>query len=365
MSAHHDHHHHHHHDTSNSQRRLLLALVLTALYAVVEAVGGIWSGSLALVSDAGHMVTDVAALGLALFAQYVARRPASSRNTYGYARAEVLGALINSLLMLAMVGWIGMEAIARLMNPKPVNGVGVMAIAVVGLLVNMISAWLLSGDSHNMNSRAALMHVLGDLLGSVAAILAGLIIWATGWLPIDPLLSLLVVCLIIRSAWTLVLQSSHMLMEGVPAHIDPAEIGNALARQAGVKSVHDLHVWHLGPARIAMSAHVIIDEPTTWPKLLATSQALLSKEFGITHVTLQPVWATVTRRGRVIPLVAAPAPHSSERPREERAAQAQPDREHRDHPHHDHEHHDHEHHDHGRHDHGRHSHGRDVPGRRN
>lgn len=339
MSAHHDHHRHHHHDASSSQRRLLFALVLTALYAVVEAVGGIWSGSLALVSDAGHMVTDVAALGLALFAQYVARRPASSRNTYGYARAEVLGALINSLMMLAMVGWIAMEAIGRLVNPKPVDGVGVMGIAFIGLLVNVISAWLLSGDSHNMNSRAALMHVLGDLLGSVAAILAGLIIWATGWLPIDPLLSLLVVCLIIRSAWTLVLQSSHMLMEGVPAHIDPAEIGNALAKQTGVKSVHDLHVWHLGPARIAMSAHVIIDEPTTWPKLLATSQALLSKEFGITHVTLQPVWATVTRRGKVIPLVAAPVHQPHGQAKDETAARPHQ----HDHHEHDHDAHGHEH----------------------
>jgi len=289
------------------------------------------------------MVTDVAALGLALFAQYVAQRPASSRNTYGYARAEVLGALINSLLMLAMVGWIAMEAIVRLMNPKPVDGIGVMGIAFIGLLVNIVSAWLLAGDSHNMNSRAALMHVLGDLLGSVAAILAGLIIWATGWLPIDPLLSLLVVCLIIRSAWALVLQSSHMLMEGVPAHIDPAQIGNALAKQAGVKSVHDLHIWHLGPARIALSAHVIIDEPTTWPKLLATSQALLSKEFGITHVTLQPVWATVTRRGRVIPLVAAPqAAHGQAK--DEHAAHTHQAHKHPPHEHHD---HDHEHDAHG------------------
>lgn len=315
MSHDHSQHHDHAHSRAASQRRLIFALVLTAGYAVVEALGGLWSGSLALISDAGHMVTDAAALGLAVFAQYIARRPASAKNSYGYARAEVLGALINSLFMLAMVGWIAFEAISRLMHPKPVDGVGVMGIAVIGLLVNIAAAWALSSDSHNMNSRAALMHVIGDLLGSVAAILAGLIIWLTGWLPVDPLLSLLVVCLILRSTWQLVLQSSHMLMEGVPAHIDLSEIGIALAKQHGVKSVHDLHVWHVGPEHIAMSAHLVIDNAEGWPRLLATCQALLAKDFGITHTTMQPVWTTTAPKGRVIPLVEhRPAPSQHNHP---------------------------------------------------
>ncbi|WP_460535140.1 cation diffusion facilitator family transporter [Chitinimonas naiadis] len=299
----HDHHHpHHNHAHHASRRRLLLALLLTAGYAVVEAGGGLWTGSLALLSDAGHMLTDAAALGLALFAQMVARRPASVRNSYGYARAEVLGALINSLLMLAMVGWIAFEAIGRLISPKEVDGGGVMVIAVIGLVVNLLAAWLLSGDSHNMNSRAALMHVLGDLLGSVAAIAAGAIIWATGWKPIDPILSLLVVVLILRSTWALVLQSSHVLMEGVPAHLDLNTVGATLAAQPGVQSVHDLHVWHLGPDRVAMSAHVVIDNPELWPRLLAATQTLLAKEYQIDHVTLQPSWLGQIPQGKVIPL---------------------------------------------------------------
>lgn len=295
---------HAHSHTGASQRRLLFALVLTASYALVEAIGGLWSGSLALLSDAGHMLTDAAALSLAVFAQRVARCPASARNSYGYARAEILGALVNSLLMLAMVGWIAFEALGRLMHPKPVDGLGVMGIAAVGLLINLLAAWLLSADSHNMNSRAALMHVLADLLGSVAAVVAGLVIWATGWLPVDPLLSLLVACLILRSAGQLVLQSSHMLMEGVPAHINLDEIGAALSAQAGVRAVHDLHVWHIGPDSIAMSAHLVIENAHAWPRLLAVCQALLDKEFGIQHVTLQPAWASIP---------ASPAPRTPKR----------------------------------------------------
>lgn len=313
MSHAHDHHHHHH---EASKRRLMLALVFTAGYAFVEAGGGLWAGSLALLSDAGHMVTDAAALGLALFAQVISRRPASARNSYGYARAEILGALINSLFMLAMVGWIAFEAIGRLMHPQPVNGVGVMGIAAIGLAINILCAWVLSGDSHNMNSRAALMHVLGDLLGSVAAIAAGLIIWLTGWAPIDPILSLLVTLLILRSTWALVLQSSHMLMEGVPAHLDLTAIGRSLAKQEGVQSVHDLHVWHLGSQRVALSAHLVITDAGLWPRLLAASQSLLAKDFGIDHVTLQPAWTTPTPKGKVIPLAAIesapPAEHAHE-----------------------------------------------------
>ncbi|MBV8466961.1 MAG: cation transporter [Burkholderiales bacterium] len=331
----HAHGHHHHHHTG-SRRRLLLALLLTAIFAVVEAIGGLWAHSLALLSDAGHMVTDVAALGLAVFAQTIALRPASASNSYGYARAEILGALVNSLLMLAMVGWIAFEAIGRILHPTPVNGLGVMAIGALGFGVNLISAWLLSGDSHNMNSRAALMHVLSDLLGSAAAVAAGVVIWLTGWMPIDPLLSFVVTFLILRSTWSLVLQSSHMLMEGVPAHLDLAAIGRSLAAQTGVKSVHDLHVWHLGSQRVALSAHVVIAEAERWPRLLAGAQSMLANEYGIDHVTLQPAWVAAPPKGKIIPLT-------------EVAAETH-DHDH-GHAHHDHEHHDHDHdhHDHGHH----------------
>lgn len=339
-------HDHAHHAHSASRRRMALALLLTAGYAVVEAGGGLWTGSLALLSDAGHMLTDAAALGLALFAQLVSRRPASARNSYGYARAEILGALVNSLFMLAMVGWIAFEAIGRLMNPKEVDGVGVMGIAAVGLAVNLLAAWLLSGDSHNMNSRAALMHVLGDLLGSVAAIAAGAVIWLTGWKPIDPILSLLVVLLILRSTWALVLQSSHMLMEGVPAHLDLPAIGRTLAAQPGVQSVHDLHVWHLGPERVALSAHLVIDSAELWPRLLAATQALLAKDYSIDHVTLQPSWRAVPPAGKVIPLTALAG---------EAHAHAGDDHGHA-YEHHGHAH-DHSGHDHAGHDHSGHGHG--------
>ncbi|MFC4160783.1 cation diffusion facilitator family transporter [Chitinimonas lacunae] len=283
---------HHHHETPPpaSRRRLVGTLLLTAGYAVIEIGGGLWSGSLALLSDAGHMLTDAAALGIALYAQRVAHRPASAHHSYGYARAEILGALLNSLFMLALVGWITVEALMRLFSPGKVDGIGVMAIAAIGLLVNLGAAWLLSGDSHNMNSRAALLHVLGDLLASVAAIVAGAVIWLTGWQPIDPLLSLLVAGLILRSTWTLVRQSSHMLLEGVPAHVDLAALSERLAAQTGVVAVHDLHVWHIGPEQVALSAHLAINEPEQWPRLLATLQAMLAKDYAIDHVTLQPNW---------------------------------------------------------------------------
>ncbi|MDK2127068.1 cation diffusion facilitator family transporter [Parachitinimonas caeni] len=302
--------HSHPHPHAASRRRLALALILTGGYAGIEFVGGMWTGSLALLSDAGHMLTDSAALALALFASAWSQRPANSSNSYGYARAEILGALVNSLLMLAMIGWIVFEAIGRLLRPSVVNGGGVMVIAAAGLGVNVLAAWILSGDSHNMNSRAALLHVLGDLLGSVAAIMAGAVIWLTDWRPIDPLLSLLVAMLILRSTWLLIRQSSHMLMEGVPAHLDMEAIGRALAKQPGVQSVHDLHIWHLGPNRIALSAHLVITEPDHWTRLLATCQAMLAKDFLIDHVTLQPSWFT-QRSGHVIPIIEqAEKPHA-------------------------------------------------------
>ena len=184
------------------RRALLIALALTASFAVVEVIGGWLAGSLALLSDAGHMVTDVAALSIALFAQRLAQRPPSRRASYGYARAEVLAAFINALIMLAVVVWIAVEAARRLLSPSPVAGVVVIGVAAAGLAVNLVCAWLLSRSS-SLNSRAALVHVLGDLAGSVAALVAGAVITATGWLPIDPLLSLFVAVLILRSTWML------------------------------------------------------------------------------------------------------------------------------------------------------------------
>ena len=287
--------------SARERRALWIALVLTAGFAVVEAVGGWWAGSLALLSDAGHMVTDVAALAIAMFAQHLAQRPPSRRASYGYARAEVLAAFSNALIMLAVVGWIAFEAVRRLLSPAPVAGGLVIAVAAAGLAINVLCAWLLSGGG-SLNRRAALVHVLGDMAGSVAALVAGAVIAATGWLPIDPLLSLFVAVLILRSTWLLLKAATPILMQGVPAHLSYDEIGRALTRVPGVATVHDLHVWHMTSERAALSAHLLIRDPAEWPDTLAAAQRLLAERFGIDHVTLQPAWCSPVPGKRVIPL---------------------------------------------------------------
>jgi cobalt-zinc-cadmium efflux system protein len=294
--------------TARERRSLLIALALTASFAVVEVIGGWLAGSLALLSDAGHMVTDVAALTIAIFAQRLAQRPPSRRASYGYARAEVLAAFINALIMLAVVVWIAVEAAKRLLAPAPVAGPVVIGVAAAGLAVNLVCAWLLS-RSRSLNSRAALMHVLGDLAGSVAALVAGAVITATGWLPIDPLLSLFVAVLILRSTWMLLKQSTAVLMEGVPAHLSYDDIGRALTRLPNVAAVHDLHVWYMTSDRPALSAHLLIRDPQRWPDTLAAAQRVLAERFKIDHVTLQPSWHAPAPDKRVIPVtpVAPPA----------------------------------------------------------
>ena len=282
------------------------AVCLTAAFALVEVAGGWWSGSLALLSDAAHMITDALALGLALFAQSVARRPPSERNSFGYARAEVLGAFVNAVFMLVVVTLIAIEAVQRLMNPAPVAGGTVMVIAAIGLALNLVVAKLLHGHHANMNTRAAYLHVLTDALGSVAALLAGAIIWWTGWLAADPLLSFLVSALMLASTWRLLKQSVNVLMEGVPPHLSYPDIGQALASIPGVENVHDLHVWHMSAERVALSAHVLIDNPAHWPAVLSAGKKVLRESFAIEHVTLQPGWldAGAVRRRQVFPLAA-------------------------------------------------------------
>lgn len=294
-------HHHHHHGAPHSQRRLMLALLITGGFGLVELAGGFWSGSLALISDAGHMFTDTGALLLALLANLIGQRPANYDKSYGYARAETIGALLNSVAMLGLVAWIFIEAVQRLLNPNPVNGMGVMIIAVLGLLVNIASAWQLSHDHDNLNSRAAFIHVLGDLLGSVAAIVAGAVIYFTGWTPIDPILSVFVCLLILRSTWSVLCQAVNLLMDSVPEHLDLHEIGHALASEPGVIEVHDLHIWRIGSKRTALSAHLIIHDHQHWPVLLARLTHLLKSRYDIDHATLQPIWFSKVP-GRVIPI---------------------------------------------------------------
>jgi cobalt-zinc-cadmium efflux system protein len=306
----HDHRHHGHDHAPRgadgaAQRALVIALALTAGFAVVEAIGGWMAGSLALLSDAGHMITDAAALGLALFANLVARRPASSRASYGYGRAEVLAAFVNAIAMLAVVALIGIEAVRRLLEPAPVAGGTVTVIAAAGLAVNLIAAWVLSRAGGSFNTRGALLHVMGDLLGSLAALVAGGVIMATGWMPIDPILSIAVALLILRSTWQLLKHSTGVLMEGVPRHLDFEAIGRSLAALPGVSDVHDLHIWNMSTEDVALSAHLAIVKGDDWPALLAQARRMLANEYGIRHATLQPTWPVraAKRAGRrVIPL---------------------------------------------------------------
>jgi cobalt-zinc-cadmium efflux system protein len=279
---------HAHHDHPRHGTPLFAALLLTLGFAGVEALAGWWSGSLALLADAAHMLTDGSALALAAGAAWLAKRPPNLRHSYGFARAEVLAALVNSLLMLVLLGFIVREAIGRIGTPREIHGGAVVGVAAAGLAVNLGVAWLLSRGEQTLNSRAALLHVLGDALGSVAAILAGLVILVTGWTPIDPLLSLLVAALILVSALRLLREAVHVLMEGVPFDLRLEAIGQELAALEGVLRVHDLHVWTLTSGTVALSAHVEIRSLAEWPRILAAARHTLEAHHGIHHVTLQP-----------------------------------------------------------------------------
>jgi cobalt-zinc-cadmium efflux system protein len=278
----HDHDHHHH--TSY----LPLALAATLLYAGVEAGAGWWAGSLALLSDAGHMLTDALALALAATAAWAARRPPTARLTFGLQRIEILAALGNAGFMLAVILGIAWSAVDRLLHPAPVQGLAVTLVAIVGLAVNLGVAWLLAHGESTLNTRAALLHVLGDLLGSVAALASGLVIQFTGWTPADPLLSLFICALILASTLRLAREAVHALLEGVPQGLTLQEVGRRMAAVDGVVSVHDLHIWSLSSRHAALSAHVVVRDLEAWPHTLAALTELLRKDFEIGHTTLQP-----------------------------------------------------------------------------
>jgi len=267
---------------------LLAGLCLTLIFAVVELVSGWVFGSLALMSDSGHMFSDATALAIAVVASRIALRPPGSKHTYGFARAEIVAAFVNGLLLLAIVVVIFVEAIRRLQNPQPVSGAGVMFVAALGLLVNFGVLYLLGHGERNLNTRAATLHVLGDLIGSVAALTAGAVIYVTGWKPIDPLLSIVISVLILVSTVRILREALHVLMEGVPVDIDLADVGNALAEIEGVHSVHDLHIWTIASGQIALSAHVDLDELESWPAMLEKMRSLVWSRFRIDHVTVQP-----------------------------------------------------------------------------
>jgi cobalt-zinc-cadmium efflux system protein len=271
-----------------SQKALGFALLLTLLFAAIEAVTGVMANSLALISDAGHMITDAAALGLALFAQYVARRPPSARHSFGFGRAEALAAFVNCIAMLALVCWIIYEAVQRFNTPEHVQGNVVLIVAAIGIAINLLVAWILSRDSQNMNTRAALVNVMGDLLGSIAAVVAGAVIYFTGWFRIDPLLSILVSLLILKSTIGVLRESYHFLMKGVPEQIDYVQVGADLAAIDGVFAVHDLHIWDMAPGEPALIGHLQIEDLAAWPRVLENVQNMLLAKHDIDHVTLQP-----------------------------------------------------------------------------
>lgn len=280
-------------ENKHNQRALTFAVVITIAYAIVEAVVGWASGSLALISDAGHMVTDATALILAWIAGRFMQKPPSSKHSYGYSRLEVLTALVNAVFMLIVIAVIIYEAVERIWHPVDVDGGAVFFVAVIGLLVNLLVAYILSGASHghghaNLNTRAALVHVIGDLLGSVAAIMAGAIIYFTGWMPIDPILSMVICLIVIRSVYQLLKESLLVLMEGVPDHIDLYEVSKHLSSLDHVIAVSDLHVWNLSSGYIALTAHIRVKKIEDWPDILLAARKSLNENFGIKHITIQP-----------------------------------------------------------------------------
>jgi len=282
---HHDHHHHghHHHDSHSSLNK---AVVLTTLFALVELAGGLLSGSLALLADAAHMTSDIVALGLALMASQVARRPATSRMSYGYGRVKLFAAQFNGLALWFLSGWIGWEAFNRLTSPHAVDGPILLGVAVVGLVVNLVILNWLHGDD-DLNSRAAFWHVLGDALGSVAAIVAGVVIMLTGWVAIDPLLSFLVTAILIWGGWRLMRETTLEFMESVPEGFHVDEVQAAMGDIDGVKGSHHVHLWKLPNGQVALSAHVEVDTMQAWQSVLPSLLSMLH-ERGISHATLQP-----------------------------------------------------------------------------
>ena len=279
---------HSHSKEVSNQNLLLIALILTLSFSGVEGAAAYFAGSLALISDAGHMVTDAAALGLALLAQIISKRPPSPKHSFGFGRAEALAAFVNGIVMLVLVAWIVFEAISRFYTPHQVDGLTVTIVAAIGLLMNVVVAWVLSRDKKSVNTRAALVHVMGDLLGSVAALLAGLVIQLTGWMPIDAILSILVSLLILKSTIRILHESYHFLMEGVPLHIDYLQVGSDLKKVPGVLAVHDLHVWEMTPSFPALIGHIEIEHMQDWPEIMSRINVMLLDQHGIDHVTLQP-----------------------------------------------------------------------------
>jgi cobalt-zinc-cadmium efflux system protein len=272
------------------RKRLLIVLAVTATYCAVEFVGGYFANSLALLSDAVHLLTDIAALCLAMLTLWISTRPASGAKTYGYMRAEILGALLNGLFLWLLVAFIWFEAVRRLSRPVHVAGLTVMVVAAVGLVVNSFSAWMTrrSRDGRGgMAVGAVFVHVLSDLIGTLGALIAGALVYFTGWREADPIVSLLIGALVLYSSWGLVREGVDILMESVPSHIDLEQVRSDLLAVADTEEVHDLHVWCLASRQFALSAHAVVAREADQDRVLSDMTAMLDRKFDIRHVTLQ------------------------------------------------------------------------------
>ncbi len=280
--------HSHRREDSGGQRELFIALGLTIVMMVIEFVAGWLSGSLALLADAGHMLTDASALALSLFAAWFATKPATPKKTYGYYRTEILAALLNGLALLLIVIWIYVQAFHRLQHPRMVPGNLMMIVAVVGLAINLFCGWMLRNVRRtSLNVQGAWLNVMSDAVGSLGVIIAGLLIRQFGWTIADPLASLLIGALITINAWNLVKQSVNILLEGTPGHLQIPDVIDAMRQIPGVREVHDVHLWTITTGLDAMSGHVIVDDMHRSVEILSKLNALLSDRFTITHTTFQ------------------------------------------------------------------------------
>ncbi len=284
----HEHGHHHHHGGATSTRKLAYVLGITAGYTVIEAVGGLLTGSLALLADAGHMLSDAASLVLALSAAWLGGRAATPERTFGFKRAEVLAALVNGLALVAISIWILIEAYQRLSDPPQVLGGWMLAVAGLGLVVNLIAAAILfGGHDDNINVAAAARHVLADLLGSVGAVLAAVVILTTGWRYADPVVSVVIALLVFVSSWSILREAVRILLEATPRGVDAATVGAAMAARSGVVEVHDLHIWTITSGFPALAAHVLVAPGDDCHARRRELETMLHDSFGIHHTTLQ------------------------------------------------------------------------------
>ena len=274
-----------------SKKSLIGALVLITSYMFAEVIGGILSGSLALIADAGHMLTDAASIGLALVAMQFATRAASAERTFGFHRLEILAALLNALTLWLIAAWVVVEAFQRLQDVPEVEGLLMLSVGTVGLIVNVLAAWILhSSSEHSLNVEGAFQHVMADLLGSVGVVISGTLVWAFGWTLADPIVSVVIAVLILLSTWRLLAKVVHVLLEGVPEHVDVFRLCSKMEDVEGVVLVHDIHVWTIAQGYDALNAHVLVDRelpPGELDPVLRRLRKIASQDFGIQHITIQ------------------------------------------------------------------------------